>query len=107
MHISSKGGNSATVTASWDEHDLDGVGTTNDLYDESLYSSFSKTTKLSLRRVDHEKINYELVLDLLKLIDSGLCSGRLNRRQPPEGGGAGEGARERGQCSCFCQGLAR
>jgi HrpA-like RNA helicase len=105
MHISSKGGNSATVTASWDEHDLDGVGTTNDLYDEALYSSFSKTTKLSLRRVDHEKINYELVLDLLKLIDSGLCSGRLNRRQPLEGGGGGGGGEREGAVLVFLPGL--
>ena len=38
------------MTASWDQHDVDGLGPTNELYDDCLYSDLSKATKLSLRR---------------------------------------------------------
>ena len=68
-----------------------GEGPTNELYDDSLYSTLSKTTKLSLKRVNEERINFELVLDLLTLIDSG----RLTRAQ--EGGVEGRGGHKEGE----------
>ena len=105
MQVSSRGGNSASVTASWDEHDVDGVGPTNQLYDDSLYSCLGKTTKLSLRRVDEERINYELILDILTLIDSGrFDSPSAQERGADDGGAHGVGERE-GAVLVFLPGL--
>ena len=60
--VSSRGGNSASVTASWDEHDIDGLGPTNELYDDCLYSDLSKVTKLSLRRCPRRpRLHYRLL----------------------------------------------
>ena len=67
LQVTGKGGKTTNVTASWGEDDVDGVGPTNDLYDVSLYASFSKATQHSLRRVDEERINYELILGIVEM----------------------------------------
>ena len=69
LQVTAKGGKTASMTATWGQEDIDGLGPTNDLYDESIYSSFSKTTKLSLRRVNEERINYELILGDVLFVD--------------------------------------
>jgi ATP-dependent RNA helicase DHX29 len=72
LQVTAKGGKTASMTATWGEEDIDGLGPTNDLYDDSIYLSFSKTTKLSLRRVNEERINYELILGNDLFVDA--CS---------------------------------
>ncbi|CAG8564264.1 1245_t:CDS:10 [Diversispora eburnea] len=53
--------------------------------DEELFSSYSQRTRSVLRRIDHEKINYDLILSLLRYICISKDDKSLNTDIPPDG----------------------
>ncbi|RHZ54344.1 hypothetical protein Glove_428g91 [Diversispora epigaea] len=53
--------------------------------DEELLSSYSQRTRLVLRSIDHDKINYDLILSLLRYICISKDNKSLNTEVPPDG----------------------
>lgn len=74
MTYSAGRGNSVTVNAEWEEGGVDGTGF-NNWYHDRYFEGYKESTKASLRCVDEERINYDLVEDILHLIERSESSG--------------------------------
>ena len=71
LKVSSAGGNTNVVNVDWDDRDKGGGGGGFDDDDENgerLYAEYSPGTRRSMSLVDEERINYELIVDLITLI---------------------------------------
>ena len=72
LKVSSAGGNTNIVNVDWDDRDKGGGGgggfDDDDENGERLYAEYSPGTRRSMSLVDEERINYELIVDLITLI---------------------------------------
>ncbi|KAI8582556.1 hypothetical protein K450DRAFT_227732 [Umbelopsis ramanniana AG] len=76
VNVSGKGGNSHKIRLQWFEEDQNDDPYNPEEYDhdaqldddDNIQTTYSKSTKLAIRRMDENKINYELITILLEYI---------------------------------------
>ncbi len=69
LSVSAGRGNTKTITAEWEDGGAEVAMGCNEWYDDRLFADYSEGTRASLRCVDDERINYDVIEELLYWID--------------------------------------
>ena len=77
VKVSSSGGNQHVMTLDWDDRDTHTQSDAEALEARELYADYSVNTQASMALVDENRINYELMVELLNTIAAGSEDGAV------------------------------